>query len=81
MISPIYDDAGRHIGFAKVTRDQSKQREHEQERRDFIAQQTHLLAVTAHELRTPTAVIEGSADALEELRTAPDARRPRLTRC
>jgi len=67
VISPIHDDAGRHIGFAKVTRDQSEQREHEQERRNFIAQQIHLLAVTAHELRTPTAVIEGSADALEEM--------------
>jgi PAS domain S-box-containing protein len=64
MISPVYDDSGNHIGFAKVTRDQSVQREHEQERLNSIAQQIHLLAVTAHELRTPTAVIEGSAAAL-----------------
>ncbi len=74
VISAIYDDAGQHIGFAKVTRDQSKQREHEQERRDSIAQQTHLLAVTAHELRTPTAVIEGSVGALREV-VGPDAGR------
>jgi PAS domain S-box-containing protein len=64
VISPVHDDAGRHIGFAKVTRDHSEQREHEQERTSFIDQQTHLLAVTAHELRTPTAVIDGSAAAL-----------------
>jgi len=64
VISPVYDDAGGHIGFAKVTRDQTQQREHEEERRDSVAQQTHLLAVTAHELRTPTAVIDGAAGAL-----------------
>ena len=68
VISPVYDDAGQHIGFAKVTRDQSIRREHEQERQNSIAQQTHLLAVTAHELRTPTAVIEGSADSLGAVR-------------
>jgi PAS domain S-box-containing protein len=64
VISPVYDDDGRHVGFAKVTRDQTKQREHEEERRGFLEQRIHLLAVTAHELRTPTAVIDGSAEAL-----------------
>jgi PAS domain S-box-containing protein len=64
VISPVYDDAGRHIGFAKVTRDQTVPREHEEERQKSIAQQAHLLAVTAHELRTPTAVIDGTAGAL-----------------
>jgi PAS domain S-box-containing protein len=64
VISPMYDDDGRHIGFAKVTRDQTQQRDHEEERRRFLDQRIHLLAVTAHELRTPTAVIDGSADAL-----------------
>ena len=65
-ISPVYDDEGGHIGFAKVTRDRTEQRAHEEERRDAVAQQAHLLAVTAHELRTPTAVIDGSAGALRE---------------
>jgi PAS domain S-box-containing protein len=64
VISPVYDDAGGHIGFAKVTRDQTEQRENEEERKKSTAQQTHLLAVTAHELRTPTAVIDSSVDAL-----------------
>jgi hypothetical protein len=63
-ISPVYDDDGRHVGFAKVTRDQTEQREHEEERRAFLEQRIHLLAVTAHELRNPTAVIDGSAGAL-----------------
>jgi PAS domain S-box-containing protein len=64
VISPVYDDSGGHIGFAKVTRDQTDLREHEEERRSSIAQQAHLLAVTAHELRNPTAVIDGAAGAL-----------------
>ncbi len=64
VISPVYDDAGGHIGFAKVTRDQSESREHEAERRNSIAHQAHVLAVTAHELRNPTAVIDGSASVL-----------------
>jgi PAS domain S-box-containing protein len=64
VISPVFDDLGAHVGFAKCTRDQTAQREHEEERRNAIAQQTHLLALTAHELRTPTAVIDGSAGAL-----------------
>jgi PAS domain S-box-containing protein len=64
VIHPVYDDEGRHIGFAKVTRDQTDQRAHEEERQSSLAQQTHLLAVTAHELRNPAAVIGGSAGAL-----------------
>src|SRR3954452_2304122 len=61
VITPGYDDAHRHVGFAKVPRDQSEQREHEEERRKFIDERIHLLAVTAHELRNPTTVIDGSA--------------------
>src|SRR5262249_40148092 len=64
VITTVYDDAGRHVGFAKITHDQTQQREHEQERERFIDQRTHLLAVTAHELRNPIAVIDGSATAL-----------------
>jgi PAS domain S-box-containing protein len=64
VISPVYDEAGHHVGFAKVTRDQTQQRRHEDERRTSLEQRIHLLAVTAHELRTPTAVIDGSAGAL-----------------
>ena len=64
VITPVYDELGRHVGFAKVTRDQTGQLQHDEELTAAIAQQTHLLAITAHELRTPTAVIDGSAAAL-----------------
>ncbi|HWJ07977.1 MAG TPA: PAS domain S-box protein [Nocardioides sp.] len=60
VITAIYDDSGRHRGFAKVTRDQSEQRVREDQRRQAIEQQADLLAVTAHELRTPAAVVEGA---------------------
>jgi PAS domain S-box-containing protein len=64
VLTPVYDEAGQHVGFAKVTRDQSAQREHEDERQEFIEQRNHLLSMTAHELRSPTAVIDGSASVL-----------------
>jgi PAS domain S-box-containing protein len=64
VITPVYDETGTHVGFAKVTRDQSQQREHEEERQAFLEQRAHLLAVTAHELRSPMAVIDGSTAAL-----------------
>jgi PAS domain S-box-containing protein len=80
VITPVFDDDGEHVGFAKVTRDQSQQREHEEERRAFVDERIQLLAVTAHELHNPTAVIEGAAVAL---RRSPDqmsaAQRDELT--
>jgi PAS domain S-box-containing protein len=64
VITSVYDDDGELVGFAKVTHDQTQQREHDQERQRFIDQRIHLLALTAHELRGPIAVIDGSAAAL-----------------
>lgn len=61
VITPVYDAMGRHIGFAKVTRDLTQQRADEEERRRVSDDQVHVLALTAHELRNPTAVIDGSA--------------------
>lgn len=65
VISPVHDDGGRHIGFAKVTRDQTEQRQNAEDRLEAMAEQARLLAVTAHELRNPTAVIDGSSLALQ----------------
>lgn len=66
VITAVYDDSGVLRGFAKVTRDQTQQRDHEEERKRAIEQQAHLLALTAHELRTPAAVVEGSVSILRE---------------
>lgn len=65
VITPVHDDAGEHVGFAKVTRDRTAERELTAERQRATARQDHLLSVTAHELRTPAAFLAGSADLLE----------------
>lgn len=65
VISAVHDEKGRHIGFAKITRDQTEQRQHVEDRLEAATEQARLLAVTAHELRNPTAVIDGSAHLLE----------------
>ena len=66
VLTAVYDEEGRHLGFAKVTRDQSARRVYEEQHREAIEQQAHLLAVTAHELRAPTAVVAGSASLLQD---------------
>ena len=65
VITAVYDDNGAHIGFAKVTRDLTRQRESDEDRRRSVERQVRTLAVTAHELRNPIAVIDGSAIALQ----------------
>lgn len=65
VISAVHDEKGRHVGFAKITRDQTEQRQNVEDRLEAAAEQARLLAVTAHELRNPTAVIDGSAYLLE----------------
>ncbi len=78
VITAVYNDVGEHIGFAKVTRDRTEQRRAEDERekttialaalnerlQQAAADQSQFLAVTAHELRTPAAVLGGSAGTL-----------------
>ncbi|WP_051551409.1 PAS domain S-box protein [Nocardioides sp. URHA0020] len=78
IITAVHDSQGRHVGFAKVTRDITERRLmlEEQERtaaalteanarlQQAADDQTHFLAVTAHELRTPVAVLGGTADML-----------------
>lgn len=59
VITAVHDSTGRHVGFAKVTRDQTAQQE-------AIEQRAHLLAVTAHELRSPAAAVEGAASLLTD---------------
>lgn len=87
LITAVRDPAGRHVGFAKVTRDTTERRRLEQEReaalealrkanadlavlnerlRDAAEDQSQFLAVTAHELRTPVALLSGSAELLAE---------------
>lgn len=58
-ITAVHDRDGELLGFAKVTRDNT-------ERRRMHEEQSHFLAVTAHELRAPVGVLAGSAGLLEQ---------------
>lgn len=60
LITAVHDYDGRHVGYAKVTRDITERRAIQDER-DASA---HFLAVTAHELRSPVGVLGGTADLL-----------------
>ena len=80
LITAVRDQTGRHIGFAKITRDTTERREMLEDREDAAAalaeanaqlhqaaeDQAHFLAVTAHELRTPVGVLAGTAEMLAE---------------
>jgi PAS domain S-box-containing protein len=64
LITTAHDAEGRHIGFAKITRDTSERRELEQRLRQAAEDQANFLAVTAHELRSPVGVLGSSAEML-----------------
>ncbi len=80
LITAVHDQTGRHIGFAKITRDTTRRREMLEDREATAAalaeanaqlqqaaeDQAHFLAVTAHELRTPVGVLAGTAEMLAE---------------
>lgn len=77
-ITAVRDDDGELVGFAKVTRDNTERRELLQDREDAAAQlrelngqlalaaeeQAQFFAVTAHELRSPIAVLTGTGQTL-----------------
>jgi len=71
LITAVHDSDGRHVGFAKVTRDITERREAASaleaanvRLQQAADDQAHFLAVTAHELRTPVGVLGGTADVL-----------------
>jgi len=80
VITPVRDDHGQLLGFAKIVRDTSERRAMQEEREEAASalaaanarlqqaaeDQAHFLAVTAHELRTPAGVLAGTADTLRE---------------
>jgi PAS domain S-box-containing protein len=80
LITAVHDNDGKHVGFAKITRDISERRVMLEERQAAAAaleeanvrlqraaeDQAHFLAVTAHELRTPVTVLAGTADTLRQ---------------
>lgn len=74
VIDPIFDEGGRHVGFAKITRDITERKEAEQELEDTraaLAQSQKLQALgeltggIAHDFNNLMTVIRGSAELLQ----------------
>lgn len=87
VITAIYDAAGTHVGFAKVTRDVTDRLRLTEERdraaeqlADAARERTEFLAVTAHELRGPVSLLHGFAELLRDhWRELDDAHRDDMT--
>jgi PAS domain S-box-containing protein len=83
VIDPIRDEEGRHIGFAKITRDVTEQlrvRDELEEARVSLFQSQKLQAMgeltggIAHDFNNLITVIRGSAELLRSASLAPDRR-------
>lgn len=59
VITPVYNNNKKLIGFGKITRDLSERRKIEKIKNEFIS-------VISHELRTPLTSIKGSISLLQE---------------
>ena len=66
VITAIHDATGELVGFAKVTRDVTERQVLLDELAAAADQRAQFLAVTAHELRTPVAVINGFSSTLRD---------------
>jgi PAS domain S-box-containing protein len=83
VIDPIRDEEGRHIGFAKITRDVTEQlraRDELEEARVSLFQSQKLQAMgeltggIAHDFNNLITVMRGSAELLRDANLAPDKR-------
>lgn len=73
ILTPVHDEDGAHVGFAKVTRDMTAQREAEAERLKLARAEAavrirdEFISVAAHELRTPLQALHVGLLALKVL--------------
>jgi PAS domain S-box-containing protein len=77
VITPIHDGAGRHLGFAKVTRDLTEQRR-VRTLEDEGRRLTTFIAMLGHELRNPIAPIANAVSILQL--EEPESERVRMCR-
>ncbi len=84
VITALYDNAGTHIGFAKVTRDLTERREAQQQAirlahaEEAVRLREEFMAIAAHELRTPLNALQLQMSALDLLIDRPQADREQL---
>jgi PAS domain S-box-containing protein len=65
VVTPLWDDAGRLQGFAKVLRDITDRKKTEQELEEANRRKDEFLAMLAHELRNPLAPILNAVHLIE----------------
>jgi PAS domain S-box-containing protein len=84
VLDPIFDETGRHVGFAKITRDiteRKKAQEELEDARTSLIQSQKLQALgeltggIAHDFNNLMTVVAGSADFLLRKPDLPDAKR------
>lgn len=66
VITAVRDETGALRGFAKMTRDVTERKALLEELADLAEARSEFLAVTAHELRTPVAVVNGFSSTLRD---------------
>ena len=66
VITALFDAQGAHVGFAKVTRDITERRQMLMDLQQAADERKAFLAVTAHELRTPVALVSGFSATLRD---------------
>jgi PAS domain S-box-containing protein len=66
LITALRDRTGELVGFAKVTRDVTERNQLLHDLEQAAVSRAEVLAVTAHELRTPVAVVKGFGATLHE---------------
>ncbi|HUS30184.1 MAG TPA: PAS domain-containing sensor histidine kinase, partial [Kofleriaceae bacterium] len=70
IITALYDGAGKHIGFGKITRDLTERRNAENDRvrlaqaEEALRLRDEFLSIAAHELRTPLGALQLQIDSL-----------------
>lgn len=81
IATPIRDEAGRLLGFTKISRDMTVNRMLEQRQEESLAREREareaaeaFMAVMSHELRTPVTTIYGTASILSRDPERPDMR-------
>ena len=84
VLDPIFDESGKHVGFAKITRDATERKKAEEdleEARTALVQSQKLQALgeltggIAHDFNNLLTVVAGSADFLLRKPDLPDAKR------